>query len=237
MGTSTSFFFSGAADRKILSRDRTRTGAFHPLRLWRFSSPDCTLAATGRATSQYFDNHPDWAIRPQMGMRRLDKSRAWLPQVQRVRVGCGNFEYWWPRRIFGNRRAERKGRLELHPWADNRGRRARERRGAMCGRLAAAFSRFRQGTERRRSLCDDRSGLFARGRCDHKLGKWLFQSGRSGMGLARLRHATQIIAGDFPALSRRRNMRDGNSVSPRGWIIQRSRHRIRRTFDGLTRRR
>lgn len=34
--------------------------------------------------------------------------------------GCGNFECWWPGRAFGNRRAERAGRLEIHPWADGR---------------------------------------------------------------------------------------------------------------------
>jgi hypothetical protein len=34
--------------------------------------------------------------------------------------GCGNFECWWPGRLFGNRRAEREGRLEVHRWADDR---------------------------------------------------------------------------------------------------------------------
>jgi hypothetical protein len=45
--------------------------------------------------------------------------------------GCGNFECWWPGRIFGNNRAERSGRLEVHPWADDRSAKERERRGAI----------------------------------------------------------------------------------------------------------
>ena len=69
-----------------------------------------------------FDNHPDWDVRPPRWCcggwvnRALDH-----PHVKKVSVwGCGNFECWWPGRLFGNRRAEREGRLELHPWADGR---------------------------------------------------------------------------------------------------------------------
>jgi hypothetical protein len=52
--------------------------------------------------------------------------------VQCVSVwGCGNFECWWPRQLFGNRRAERAGRLEVHPWADQRPMKDRQRRGAI----------------------------------------------------------------------------------------------------------
>ena len=145
-------------------------------------------------------------------MRRLDKSRLRLPQVQRVNVwGCGNFECWWPRRIFGNRRAERKGRLELHPWADNRGRRARERRGAIVRQdWQRTISRIRQGTERRRSLCDDRSGLFG---AEDAITNW--ESGRFNLddvkwGLETLRHHAHILGGDMcgayspPAYARRK---------------------------------
>jgi hypothetical protein len=45
--------------------------------------------------------------------------------------GCGNFECWWPHQIFGNRRAERGGILEVHPWADHRPARDRQRKGAI----------------------------------------------------------------------------------------------------------
>jgi hypothetical protein len=55
-----------------------------------------------------------------------------LPLVHRVSVwGCGNFECWWPGQIFGNRRAERAGRLEVHPWADQRSPENQQRRGAI----------------------------------------------------------------------------------------------------------
>jgi arginase family enzyme len=69
-----------------------------------------------------FDNHPDWDVRPPRWCCGGWVNRALeYPHVKRVSVwGCGNFECWWPGRLFGNRRAEREGRLELHPWADGR---------------------------------------------------------------------------------------------------------------------
>ena len=80
-----------------------------------------------------FDNHPDWDIRPpRWGCGSWVNRALELPQVKKVSVwGCGNFEPWWPHKIFGNRRAEREGRLEIHPWADDRPTSARERRGAI----------------------------------------------------------------------------------------------------------
>jgi hypothetical protein len=45
--------------------------------------------------------------------------------------GCGNFECWWPHRIFGNRRAQREGTLEVHPWADDRPLKDQQRKGAI----------------------------------------------------------------------------------------------------------
>jgi hypothetical protein len=55
-----------------------------------------------------------------------------LPHVKKVSVwGCGNFECWWPRQFFGNRRAEREGRLEVHPWTDGRSASEQNRRGAI----------------------------------------------------------------------------------------------------------
>ena len=80
-----------------------------------------------------FDNHPDWDIRPPRWAcggwvnRALD-----LPHVQKVSVwGCGNFECWWPAQMFGNRAAERAGKLEVHPWADARPLSKQQRRGAI----------------------------------------------------------------------------------------------------------
>ena len=80
-----------------------------------------------------FDNHPDWDIRPPRWACGGWVNRALeLPHVQKVSVwGCGNFECWWPAQIFGNRAAERAGKLEVHPWADSRTVKERARRGAI----------------------------------------------------------------------------------------------------------
>ncbi len=66
-----------------------------------------------------FDNHPDWDVRPPKWACGGWINRALeLPNVPRASVwGCGNFECWWPHQIFGNRRAERAGFLDVHPWA------------------------------------------------------------------------------------------------------------------------
>ena len=91
-----------------------------------------------------FDNHPDWDIRPPKWSCGAWINRALeLTNVEKVTVwGCGNFECWWPGQIFGNRRAERQGRLEVHPWADDRTIRERERRGAIL--RANWHDRFQQ---------------------------------------------------------------------------------------------
>lgn len=80
-----------------------------------------------------FDNHPDWDIRPPRWACGGWVNRALeLPQVSKVSVwGCGNFECWWPGQLFGNTRAERAGRLDVHPWADARSAREQGRRGAI----------------------------------------------------------------------------------------------------------
>ena len=80
-----------------------------------------------------FDNHPDWDVRPPRWACGGWVNRALeLSQVRKVSVwGCGNFECWWPRQFFGNRRAERAGRLQVHPWADDRSAAEQNRRGAI----------------------------------------------------------------------------------------------------------
>jgi len=80
-----------------------------------------------------FDNHPDWDVRPpRWGCGGWINRALELSNVKRVSVwGCGNFECWWPHQIFGNRRAERSGKLEVHPWADDRPAQDRQRRGAI----------------------------------------------------------------------------------------------------------
>jgi arginase family enzyme len=80
-----------------------------------------------------FDNHPDWDVRPpKWGCGGWVNRALELAHVKHVAVwGCGNFECWWPHQIFGNRRAEHAGRLEVHPWADDRPVKDRQRRGAI----------------------------------------------------------------------------------------------------------
>jgi arginase family enzyme len=80
-----------------------------------------------------FDNHPDWDVRPPRWACGGWVNRALeLPNVRLTSVwGCGNFECWWPHQIFGNRRAERAGVLEVHPWADDRSVKDQQRRGAI----------------------------------------------------------------------------------------------------------
>jgi len=103
------------------------SGDFHhltALRLRRVAGPIVVVS---------FDNHPDWGVRPpKWGCGGWVNRALELPQVRRVSVwGCGNFECWWPHQIFGNRRAERAGILDVHPWADERPAKDRKRRGAI----------------------------------------------------------------------------------------------------------
>jgi hypothetical protein len=103
------------------------SGDFHHLTaLWMRQIPEPSVLIS-------FDNHPDWDIRPPRWCcggwvnRALD-----LPHVKKVSVwGCGNFECRWPAQLFGNRRAEREGKLEVHPWVDHRPPSGQNRRGAI----------------------------------------------------------------------------------------------------------
>jgi len=103
------------------------SGDFHyltGLRLRRVAGPIILVS---------FDNHPDWDVRPpKWGCGGWVNRALELSSVKRVSVwGCGNFECWWPHQIFGNRRAERAGVLDVHPWADDRPAKDRDRRGAI----------------------------------------------------------------------------------------------------------
>jgi arginase family enzyme len=103
------------------------SGDFHyltALRLRRVAGPVVLVS---------FDNHPDWDVRPpKWGCGGWVNRALELPHVRRVSVwGCGNFECWWPHQIFGNRRAECAGILEVHPWADDRPAKDRQRKGAI----------------------------------------------------------------------------------------------------------
>jgi len=117
------------------------SGDFHHLTaLWirRLSEPLVLVS---------FDNHPDWDVRPpRWGCGGWINRALELPFIQKVSVwGCGNFECWWPRQFFGNRRAERTGELEVHPWADGRPSSQQNRRGAIVrSNWRARFTQFVQ---------------------------------------------------------------------------------------------
>ena len=92
-----------------------------------------------------FDHHPDWDIRPPWWCCGSWVNRALeLPNVEMVSVwGCGSFRGWWPGQAFGNRRAERAGRLEVHSWADGQSRRQKKRRGVIfAATWREEFDRF-----------------------------------------------------------------------------------------------
>ena len=106
------------------------SGDFHHLSaLWVRRASDAEVLVS-------FDNHPDWDIRPPKWCCGSWINRALdLPQIEKASVwGCGNFECWWPGQLWGNRRAERAGRLEVHPWADGRSEQDQQRRGAIAQR-------------------------------------------------------------------------------------------------------
>lgn len=95
-----------------------------------------------------FDNHPDWDVRPPWWCCGSWVNRALeLPHVQKVSVwGCGNFECWWPGQAFGNRSAERAGRLEVHAWADGQSAARQKRRGVIfAATWREEFGRFVAG--------------------------------------------------------------------------------------------
>ena len=147
-----------------------------------------------------FDNHPDWDIRPPKWACGGWVNRALeLPQVERVSVwGCGNFECWWPHNIFGSRGAERSGKLEVHPWADNRPVKDRQRRGAiMRENWHEHFERFASDLRGRDVYVTiDLDCL----RTEEAVTNW--ESGRFTIvdllwALAKLRESARIVAGDI----------------------------------------
>lgn len=103
------------------------SGDFHHLTALRLRALDGPIVLVS------FDNHPDWDVRPPKWACGAWVNRALeLSCVRQVSVwGCGNFECWWPHQIFGNRRAERRGILDVHPWAGDRPMKDRQRRGAI----------------------------------------------------------------------------------------------------------
>jgi len=147
-----------------------------------------------------FDNHPDWDVRPpKWGCGGWVNRALELSYVKRVSIwGCGNFECWWPRRIFGNLRAERAGKLEVRPWADGRPLRDRQSRGAILRdnwrEHFESFAENLRGADVYVTI--DLDCL----RANEAATNW--ESGRFAIAdlvwaLAKLRNTSRIIAGDI----------------------------------------
>ena len=147
-----------------------------------------------------FDNHPDWDVRPPKWACGGWVNRALeLPNVRRASVwGCGNFECWWPHQIFGNRRAERAGILEVHPWADDRPLKDRQRKGAILrDNWRERFEQFSKGLhDENVYVTIDLDCL----RIEEAVTNW--ESGRFTVpelewALGKLRESSRIIGGDI----------------------------------------
>jgi arginase family enzyme len=170
------------------------SGDFHhltALRLRRIAEPVVLVS---------FDNHPDWDVRPPKWACGAWVNRALeRPHVRSASVwGCGNFECWWPHQIFGNRRAERAGILEVHPWADDRPLKDRARRGAILrDNWRECFEQFVNTLgETSVYVTIDLDCL----RPEQAVTNW--ESGRFTIvdlqwALKRLREACQIVSGDI----------------------------------------
>ncbi len=183
------------------------SGDFHHLSgLWTRRAPDARVIVS-------FDNHPDWDIRPPKWCCGSWVNRALeLPHIEKVSVwGCGNFECWWPGQLFGNRRAEREGRLEVHPWADERPPKDQTRRGAIRSEnwreKFHAFAQSLSGLPIYVTI--DIDGL----RKEDAITNWengRFTTEDVAWALSELRQVTRIVAGDLcgayspPAYARRK---------------------------------
>ncbi|HMJ06684.1 MAG TPA: hypothetical protein VK474_10550 [Chthoniobacterales bacterium] len=147
-----------------------------------------------------FDNHPDWDVRPPRWCCGGWVNRALeLPQVCKVSVwGCGNFECWWPGQLFGNRRAEKAGELEVHAWADDRSAKKQKRRGAIFrATWREEFERFVAGIDGAAVYVTvDMDCLQAsEAMTNWENGKFSVDDVKWALG--RLRAATRIVGGDI----------------------------------------
>jgi len=170
------------------------SGDFHyltALRLRRVAEPVVLVS---------FDNHPDWDVRPpKWGCGGWVNRALELPHIKHVAVwGCGNFECWWPHQIFGNRRAERAGILEVHPWADDRPVKDRQRKGAILREnWRQRFEQFVNGLASKNIYVTiDLDCL----RIEEAVTNW--ESGRFSVAdlqwaLGKLRESCRIIGGDI----------------------------------------
>ena len=147
-----------------------------------------------------FDNHPDWDVRPPKWCCGGWVNRALeLPQVRKVSVwGCGNFESWWPGQAFGNRRAEREGRLDLHAWADDRPAAKQKQRGAIFRETwREEFERFVHELKGGAVYITVDLDCLRRGDAVTNWENGKFATDDVGWALGRLRNDARIIGGDI----------------------------------------
>ena len=212
------------------------SGDFHYLSaLWlrRFTGPLVLVS---------FDNHPDWAITPPKWACGGWINRALeLSHIQHVAIwGCGNFECWWPHNIFANRKAQRSGRLEVHPWADDRPIKDRQRpRAILRDNWRERFEKF--ATELPGAnvyITIDLDCL----RADDAATNW--ENGRFTVddvewALGKLRDSARIVGGDVcgaysaPKYARRTQEFASNWDHPK--IAPPSTNQVRATFSALER--
>ena len=204
LGAAIAFLRADAADRTILPRAWERnlaapfllygSGDFHHVTALRLRSVAESVVLVA------FDNHPDWDVRPPKWACGGWVNRALeLPNVRLASIwGCNNFECWWPYQIFGNRRAERTGILEVHPWADDRPLKDRQRKGAILhDNWRGRFEKFAQGlVPENVYVTIDLDCL----RMEEAVTNW--ESGRFAVtdlrwALGKLRESSRIVGGDI----------------------------------------
>lgn len=160
-----------------------------------------------------FDNHPDWDVRPPWWCCGSWVNRALeLPMVQKVSVwGCGNFECWWPGQAFGNRRAERAGKLEVHAWADGQAPRRQKRRGVIfAATWRDEFERFVAGLRGASVYVTVDLDCLRAGDAVTNWENGKFSTDDVAWALGQLRRGTRVVGGDFcgaysaPAYARRK---------------------------------
>ena len=189
-----------------------------------------------------FDNHPDWAITPPKWACGGWINRALeVKKVEHVAIwGCGSFECWWPHNILGNRRAQRTGTLEVHPWADDRPREDRQERGALLREnWRGQFETFAAGhRDKNIYITIDLDCL----RAEDAATNWengRFEIADVEWALGKLRETAQIIGGDIcgaysePKYARWKQKFASNWDHPK--IAPPSSARIQSTFAALER--
>ncbi|MGZ5020792.1 MAG: hypothetical protein ACXWAV_10210 [Chthoniobacterales bacterium] len=170
------------------------SGDFHHLTaLWlRRAHESITLVS--------FDNHPDWDVRPPRWACGGWINRALeLPQVEKVSIwGCGNFECWWPAQLFGNRRAEREGKIEVHAWSDDRPPNKNKRRGAIrYATWREDFERFANELRGRNVYVTIDIDCLRAGEAMTNWENGKFTTDDVGWALQKLRAAARIVGGDL----------------------------------------